>query len=71
MVAAVVVGAAALCSLQGLQVLQCSADAKGSAVEVPPPELEGEEEFAGQHQLPAPGREGPPTNGQHILHTAL
>lgn len=69
MVAAVVVGAAALCSLQGLQVLQGSADAKGGAVEVSPPELKGEQEFAGQHQLPAPGRQGPPADGQHVLCT--
>lgn len=67
MMAAVVVVAAALCRLQGLQMLKRPADAKGGAVEVAPPQLKGEQKPAGQHQLPAPGRQGPTPGSQYIL----
>ncbi len=62
MKAAAVVIAAALSRLQGLQVLQRTSNAKGSAVEVAPPQLKWEQEFAGQHQFLAPGREGASAN---------
>ena len=67
MMAAIVVVAAALCSLQGLQMLERPANAKGGAVEVAPSQLEREQKLARQHQLPAPGREGPTANSQYIL----
>lgn len=58
-----IAGAASLCVLQLLQVVQGSRQAKGSAVEVSAPDVKGEQELAGKHELAAPAGQGVATNG--------
>ena len=53
--------------LQLLQMVEGSGQPKGSAVEVPAPDVEGEEELAGKHQLAAPAGKVVAADGQNIL----
>ena len=58
-----IASAAPLSVLQLLQMMQRPCQAKGCAVEVPPPDVKGEQEFAGEDQLTAPTGQGVATDG--------
>ena len=53
--------------LQLLEMVEGSGQPKGSAVEVSAPDVEGEQELAGKHQLAAPAGKVVAADGQNIL----